>query len=179
MSRMHIVNCEYSRFSHRFWVHEGPCSHQAATTCAKNREGQAEERFGSLWASVKAFQQRIRNFKPEHTTRCSKSYITTCSPRPLAAPLHVKAAANKLLVFGASSPRTKRARIPPSTARKMSANAAMIGAVMMLSVRGLMAQLTTSTDFMEIACAPTSSLSTHMEEMGWRQCEANQLQGRL
>ena len=49
-------------------------------------------------------------------------------------------------------------------AMKISRNLAAIGAMVLLPMQGLMAQLQNTTDFMEIACAPTSSLSTLMEE---------------
>lgn len=52
-------------------------------------------------------------------------------------------------------------------AMKISRNLAAIGAMVLLPMQGLMAQLQNTTDFMEIACAPTSSLSTLMEEKGY------------
>ena len=162
-------------------VRSGSCGHLLIRGGEGAGEEQEEGKFSSLWASVKALQQRIRHSKPEPTTTCATS--TTIEdgiaasptsrhglPETLgsASPFQGGSQQSSTLELPAPGPGGgKRAGIPPSTARKMSANAAMIGAVMMLSVRGLMAQLTTSTDFMEIACAPTSSLSASMEGMGY------------
>ena len=52
-------------------------------------------------------------------------------------------------------------------AMKISRNLAAIGAMILLPVQGLMAQVSNTTDFLEIACAPISALSTSMEEHGY------------
>ena len=67
----------------------------------------------------------------------------------------------------------KKHGVPPSTARKLAANSAMLSAMMVMSVRGLFGQLSSGTDFVEIACSPTSSMTTAMEELG-HHCTSDQ-----
>ena len=71
----------------------------------------------------------------------------------------------------------KKKGISPFVARKLASNAAMIGALTLISFRSLMSQLSHTLDFVEVACAPTSSLSASMEEMGFSIQRVNYLEG--
>ena len=55
----------------------------------------------------------------------------------------------------------------PSVAKKLAVNAAVLGAFLIGPCHGLLGQLQSSPDFMEVACAPNSSLSSQMEENGY------------
>ena len=57
--------------------------------------------------------------------------------------------------------------LPGSTTQKLAAGMATIGAMVLLPMQGLLTQMAGSTDFMEIACAPASSLSEAMTSKGY------------
>ena len=61
----------------------------------------------------------------------------------------------------------KRKGVVPYIARKLASNMAILSAMILIPFRSLMSQITTSVDFVEVACAPTSSLSAKMEELGF------------
>ena len=61
----------------------------------------------------------------------------------------------------------KKRGVQPHTAKKLATNVAILSAMVMTPFRSLMSQMSSDVDFAEIACAPTSSLSASMEEMGY------------
>ena len=61
----------------------------------------------------------------------------------------------------------KRHGVPPFTARKLATNVAVLGAMMLTPLREVLHQMDGSLDFLEVACSPTSSLSTQMQEYGY------------
>ena len=71
----------------------------------------------------------------------------------------------------------KKKGVSPFTARKMAANVAMIGALVMTPMRTLMSQISQNVDFVEVACAPTSSLSTKMSDLGYSVQRINYREG--
>ena len=64
-----------------------------------------------------------------------------------------------------------------NTAMKLSKNAAFLGAMMMAPLTGLFSQMQNSPDFVEVACSPTSSLSTAFEKMGYTTKRINYREG--
>lgn len=62
--------------------------------------------------------------------------------------------------------RSKKNVLMPSVAKKIASAMAVFGAATVLPVQGLMAQISEAPDFAEVACAPTSSLTSAMEELG-------------
>ena len=62
---------------------------------------------------------------------------------------------------------SKKNLVMPNLAAKIATSVAVLGASIALPVQGLMAQIADTPDFVEVACAPTSSLTTKMEEMGY------------
>ena len=60
----------------------------------------------------------------------------------------------------------QRKGVQPHTARKIARNAAVLGAMVLAPVQCLMNQISQATDFIEVACAPTSSLTASMESLG-------------
>lgn len=71
----------------------------------------------------------------------------------------------------------KRRGVAPNTAKKLARSAAVIGAMVTVPFQGLLGQLQRSDDFMEIACAPTSALTTEMENMGFKCSRINYISG--
>lgn len=71
----------------------------------------------------------------------------------------------------------KQCGITPFVARKLASNVAVLSALVMVPFRTLMSQVTTNMDFLEVAYAPTSSLSMKMEEMGYKIQRANCREG--
>ena len=71
----------------------------------------------------------------------------------------------------------KRKGVPPVTAKKLAANVAVLGAMMMTPLRDVLQQTSGTLDFLEVACSSTSSLSTEMEAMGYTIQRINMLEG--
>eukprot|EP00435_Cladocopium_sp_Y103_P016659 s60_g4.t1 len=71
----------------------------------------------------------------------------------------------------------KKKGVVPYVARKLAANLAILSAMILVPFRALMSQITTSVDFVEVACAPTSSLSARMEELGFSIQRVNYKEG--
>ena len=71
----------------------------------------------------------------------------------------------------------KRKGVQPHTARKLATNVAMIGALVVAPVRCLLGQLAAAPDFIEIACAPNSSLSQYMSDLGHQVQRVNFVEG--
>ena len=61
----------------------------------------------------------------------------------------------------------QRRGIQPNVARKLAASVVFMSAVLMSSVRGLLAGMSQEIDFMEVACAPESSLFAAIADMGY------------
>ena len=55
----------------------------------------------------------------------------------------------------------------PNLAKKLATGAAVLGASIALPVQGLFSQLQDAPDFVEVACAQDSSLTSAMEDMGY------------
>ena len=54
-----------------------------------------------------------------------------------------------------------------SSTWKISSKAAAIGAMLLMPLQGMFSQMSGSTDFCEVACAPTSKLAAEFESMGF------------
>ena len=67
--------------------------------------------------------------------------------------------------------------LTPSLAKKLSVQAAVLGAMVLAPVHTLMSQMSGQVDFMEVACAANSSLSAEMEEKGFSIKRINFLEG--
>ena len=61
----------------------------------------------------------------------------------------------------------KQKGVSPYVARRLASNVAILSAMIMVPMRALMSQMSPSLDFVEVACAPTSSLTSRMDEMGY------------
>ena len=57
--------------------------------------------------------------------------------------------------------------VPAGTLKKMALGAALVGTMVLAPVQSLMTQMQLGVDFMEVACAPNSSLSSMMEHKGY------------
>ena len=71
----------------------------------------------------------------------------------------------------------KQKGVSPYVARKLASNVALLSAMILMPMRSLMSQMTTSLDFVEVACAPTSSLTARMEELGFSFQRVNYKEG--
>lgn len=63
--------------------------------------------------------------------------------------------------------QSKKNVVWPSLARKIATGVAVFGACLTQPVSGLIGQIAQVPDFVEVACAPTSGLTSRMEEMGF------------
>eukprot|EP00435_Cladocopium_sp_Y103_P026365 s1426_g6.t1 len=71
----------------------------------------------------------------------------------------------------------KKRGVQPHTAKKLATNVAILSAMVMTPFRSLMSQISNDVDFAEIACAPTSSLSASVEELGYNIQRINYKEG--
>ena len=60
----------------------------------------------------------------------------------------------------------KRCGIQPMISKKLAANVAFLGAILMCSVRSMFTMMS-DHNFMEVACSPTSCLSSRMQDLGY------------
>ena len=65
----------------------------------------------------------------------------------------------------------------PPLARKLAASVALLGTALTQPVQGLLAQISGAPDFVEIACADNSSLTSRMEDYGFACKRVNFKQG--
>ena len=147
-------------------------------------EGDSGQGLKGIWAALKSLQRRLKGSVESPTTPTCTTSTTTpvdehASPssqprsaiqfqgshRDDSASRHQGNLVEEQLPFPGRGGGKKHG-VPPSTARKLAANSAMLSAMMVMSVRGLFGQLSSGTDFVEIACSPTSSMTTAMEELG-------------
>ena len=68
---------------------------------------------------------------------------------------------------GKFNQQSKKNVITPNLAKRLATRAAVIGAMMLAPTRGLLSQVSGHPDFMEVACAPESSLSAEMMKQGY------------
>ena len=61
----------------------------------------------------------------------------------------------------------KQKGVSPYSARKLAANVAIMSALIVTPMRGLLTSMSQATDFVEVACSPQSSLSPRIEELGY------------
>ena len=73
--------------------------------------------------------------------------------------------------------QSKRNVVLPPLAKKIAASVAVLGATIAGPTQGLFSQLSGSPDFMEVACAEDSSLTTQMESLGYACRRINFKQG--
>ena len=71
----------------------------------------------------------------------------------------------------------KRCGIQPMISKKLAANVAFLGAILMCSVRSMFTMMSDHTDFMEVACSPTSGLSSCMQDLGYSIQRVNYREG--
>ena len=89
---------------------------------------------------------------------------TTSLSTPMASSWGWKAEAGDPALSGQQSEKN---RLWPSVTTKLARNAAVLGAMLLAPCQGLVAALQSRPDFMEVACAPTSRLSSVMAEQGY------------
>ncbi len=63
--------------------------------------------------------------------------------------------------------QSKKNVVTPNLAKRLATRAAVIRAMMLAPTRGLLGQVSGNPDFMEVACAPESSLSSEMMKQGY------------
>ena len=63
--------------------------------------------------------------------------------------------------------QSKKNIVWPGLAKKIATGVAVLGACLTCPVQGLMGHLSQAPDFVEVACSPTSALTSRMEEMGY------------
>ena len=71
----------------------------------------------------------------------------------------------------------KENHVSYNVAMKLSKNAALLGAMMMAPLTGLFSQIRNAPDFVEVACSPTSSLSSAFERLGYSAKRINYREG--
>ena len=89
---------------------------------------------------------------------------TTSLSTPMASSWGWKAEAGDPALSGQQSEKN---RLWPSVTTKLARNAAVLGAMLLAPCQGLVAAFQSRPDFMEVACAPTSRLSSVMAEQGY------------
>ena len=85
----------------------------------------------------------------------------------LAPPVFFEQGTNSKRADDDIKTQSKKNLIYPSLAKKLATSVAVLGAAVALPMQGLMAQLQDAPDFLEVACAPNSSLTSKMESMGF------------
>ena len=73
--------------------------------------------------------------------------------------------------------QSKKNIVWPGLAKKIATGVAVLGACATCPVQGLMGHLSQAPDFVEVACSPTSALTSRMEEMGYHCKRYNYLSG--
>ena len=73
--------------------------------------------------------------------------------------------------------QSKKNIVTPTTAKRISTGMAALGAMLVMPVQGLMAQMAGCPDFVEVACSPTSSLSEEMTRLGFVSKRVNYKEG--
>lgn len=73
--------------------------------------------------------------------------------------------------------QSNKNNLPQSSSRRIACGMAALGAMVMLPIQGLMAQISMVPDFVEVACSPTSSLSEEMTKLGFMSKRVNYREG--
>lgn len=154
------------------------------------RGGQEHGSWSGLWGSLRELQDRMRSGASNElhtTTQLENKQGTTnntltsevCTsdvhgdPRSSLVPptcttdgTFCSISAPPPAMFDAFHVQSEKNKVGGGLAFRLAKSAAVLGAMVLAPVSGLLGSIQGSADFVEVACSPTSSLSTAIESMG-------------
>ena len=154
------------------------------------RGGQEHGSWNGLWSSLRELQDRIRTganselhtttlFQNKKGTTNNTSMSDVCDadihgdPKSTLVPptcttdgTFCSISSTPPSMFETFHVQSEKNKVGGGLAYRLAKSAAVLGAMVLAPVSGLLGGIQGSADFVEVACSPTSSLSTAIESMG-------------